>query len=188
MKYTFNGKRVSQYMADNNLSLNRVMKDTKKTNNVTVAKWRDGEVMRGEDILVFCNAYDVNPAEFFLEYEQPLLDEGKRKPHERESDKQKLDNALLQQQMTFITERAELEKTHLRELMQKDIDLARREADLRDTIRREMREEYEEQIQSLRSQLIDLTAQYRELELTSRSYSNISAVADNKGSNYIAKK
>lgn len=185
MKYTFNGKRVSQYMADNHLSLNRVMKDTKKTNNVTVAKWRDGEVMRGEDILVFCNVYDVNPAEFFLEYEQPLLDEGKRKPHERESDKQKLDNALLQQQMTFITERAELEKSHLRELMQKDIDLARREADLRDTIRREMREEYEEQIQSLRSQLIDLTAQYRELELMTGTR-RVSAVAECTGSTYGA--
>ena len=89
---------------------------------------------------------------------------------------------------THLQAVADLEKSHIRELMQKDIDLAKKEASIREEIRREMRDEYESQIATLRNQLLDLTAQYRELELTSRSYSNITAVADNKGSNYIAKK
>lgn len=174
MKYTFNGERVHQYMTANHLSLNRMMKETRKTNNVTVAKWRDGEVMRGEDILIFCNVYDVNPAEFFLEHGQPLLDRYKRISHDCESN-ERIANNTLQQQMAFIVERTELEKkhaheisdlekAHLRELMQKEIDFAHREADFRETIRREIREEYEEQIRDLRSQLMNLTTQYCKVE------------------------
>jgi ribosome recycling factor len=60
---------------------------------------------------------------------------------------------------------AEIEKAHIRELMQKDIDLAKKEASIREEIRREMRDEYEEQIHNLRSQLLDLTTQYHKLVL-----------------------
>ena len=193
MKYTFNFTRFPQLKEKRNLSVYRIKKDIHRTSPEGIQRWLDGAELRGEDIVDVCNAYGISPIEFFLCDGQPIVTESNS-----ETDTTS-ESEILKLKLQLTTERAEMEKTHLqavaelekahiRELMQKDIDLARREAEIREEIRREMRDEYESQIATLRNQLLDLTAQYRELELTSRSYSNITAVADNKGSNYIAKK
>ena len=44
---------------------------------------------------------------------------------------------------------AELEKKHIREMMQKDIDLARQEVKMREEIRRELKAEFEQDKQTL---------------------------------------
>ena len=77
---------------------------------------------------------------------------------------------------------ADLEKQHLREMMQKDIDLAKKEIEMRDQIRRELKAEFEadkqqiiesyedrlrdrdNDVAKLQQQLAELTVQYRELE------------------------
>lgn len=193
MKYTFNFTRFPQLKEERNLSVYRIKKDIHRTSPEGIQRWLDGAELRGEDIVDVCNAYGISPIEFFLCDGQPIVTESNS-----ETDTTS-ESEILKLQLQLTTERAEMEKTHLqavanlekahiRELMQKDIDLARREAEIREEIRREMRDEYESQIATLRNQLLDLTAQYRELELTAHSYSNITAVADNKGSNYIAKK
>ncbi len=193
MKYTFNFTRFPQLKEERNLSVYRIKKDIHRTSPEGIQRWLDGAELRGEDIVDVCNAYGLSPIEFFLCDGQPMVTESNS-----ETDTTS-ESEILKLQLQLTTERAEMEKTHLqavsdlekahiRELMQKDIDLAKKEATIREEIRREMRDEYESQIATLRNQLLDLTAQYRELELTSSSYSNITAVADNKGSNYIAKK
>jgi hypothetical protein len=193
MKYTFNFTRFPQLKEERNLSVYRIKKDIHRTSPEGIQRWLDGAELRGEDIVDVCNAYGISPIEFFLCDGQPIITESNS-----ENDTTS-ESEILKLQLQLTTERAEMEKTrlqavadlekaHIRELMQKDIDLAKKEATIREEIRREMRDEYESQIATLRNQLLDLTAQYRELELTSRSYSNITAVADNKGSNYIAKK
>lgn len=193
MKYSFNFTRFPQLKEERNLSIYRIKKDIHRTSPEGIQRWIDGAGLRGEDIVDVCNAYGISPIEFFLCDGQPMTNADKSEtdtPTESE---------ILKLQLQMETERvkiekqhlqavADLEKAHIRELMQKDIDLAKKEATIREEIRREMRDEYESQIATLRNQLIDLTTQYRELELTTRSYSNITAVADNKGSNYIAKK
>ena len=182
MKYTFNFTRFPQLKEERNLSVYRIKKDIHRTSPEGIQRWLDGAELRGEDIVDVCNAYGISPIEFFLCDGQPMTCESNS-----ETDTTS-ESEILKLQLQLTTERAEIEKTHIRELMQKDIDLARREAEIREEIRREMRDEYESQIATLRNQLLDLTAQYRELELTSSSYSKITAVADNNGSNYIAKK
>lgn len=193
MKYTFNFTRFPRLKEERNLSIYRIKKDIHRTSPEGILRWIDGAELRGEDIVDVCNAYGLSPIEFFLCDGQPMTCE-----NNSETDTTS-ESEILKLQLQLTTERAEMEKTHLqavadiekahiRELMQKDIDLAKKEASIREEIRREMRDEYESQIATLRNQLLDLTTQYRELELTARSYSNITAVADNKGSNYIAKK
>lgn len=193
MKYQFNITRFSQLIQETGDSIYRVQKKVGRTNRDGILRWIDGEILRGEDIVDVCNGYGISPLEFFLQDGNPLL---------AEVNKEQKDNAeteLLKLQLASVSERAELEKAHaqaistlekehLRELMQQEIDLSKKEVQMREEIRREMRDEYESQIATLRNQLLDLTTQYRELELTARSFSNITAVADNKGSNYIAKK
>jgi len=76
--------------------------------------------------------------------------------------KQQLERAEVEKQ--HMEEISNMKCEHIRELMQKEIDFAHREADSRETIRREIREEYEEQIRDLRSQLMNLTTQYCKVE------------------------
>lgn len=212
MKYSFNQSRFAQIMTERGLNKTIATRMLGRKNSSTIQNWMDGEKIESTHLVQICNTFDVNPAEFFLLNKKPIVTPkgNKMSSGVDETGTPAAPIDLVQQQLKFVDERAELEKNHLqqvadieknharevselekahlRELMQKDIDLAKKEASIREEIRREMRDEYESQITTLRNQLLDLTAQYRELELTSRSYSNITAVADNKGSNYVAKK
>ena len=95
---------------------------------------------------------------------------------------------------------AELEKKHIREMMQKDIDLARQEAKMREEIRRELKAEFEQvkqtlvdnyearlrnrdaDVAKLQQQLAELTLQYKELESKTEKgympYGTVTGVAD----------
>lgn len=171
MKYEFNSARFSQLRDERNLSIYRIKKDIHRTNPEGIQRWLDGAELRGEDIVDVCNAYNIPPTEFFLCDGHPMACETKSETGMPEESK------ILKVQLQMVTtERAEiekqhlqtiadLEKAHIRELMQKDIDLAKKEASIREEIRREMRDEYEEQIHNLRSQLLDLTTQYHKLDL-----------------------
>jgi len=171
MKYEFNSARFSQLRDERNLSIYRIKKDIHRTNPEGIQRWLDGAELRGEDIVDVCNAYNIPPTEFFLCDGHPMACETKSETGMPEESK------ILKVQLQMVTtERAEiekqhlqtiadLEKAHIKELMQKEIDFVRREADIRDTIRRELQAEYEEQIHNLRSQLLDITTQYHKLEL-----------------------
>ena len=171
MKYKFNSARFSQLRDERNLSIYRIKKDIHRTNPEGIQRWLDGAELRGEDIVDVCNAYNIPPTEFFLCDGHPMACETKSETGMPEESK------ILKVQLQMVTtERAEiekqhlqaiadLEKAHIKELMQKEIDFVRREADIRDTIRRELQAEYEEQIHNLRSQLFDITTQYHKLEL-----------------------
>lgn len=188
MKYQFDSKRFARMMDERNLSVYKILKTGIRTNHNVVAGWRDGNVMRGEDIVDVCNIYGLNPIEFFLADDKPMSEIYLHEPPTLETtNKNESQIAYMQQQIQNVREMAEiekkhlqaiadlkeqhsqekseLEKKHLRELMQKEIDLAHREADIRDTIRRELQAEYEEQIRGLRSQLLDLTTQYHKFGL-----------------------
>lgn len=170
IKYEFNSSRFPQLRDERNLSIYRIKKDIHRTNPEGIQRWLDGAALRGEDIVDVCNAYNIPPTEFFLCDGCPMVCENKSEtdtPTELE---------ILKVQLQMATERAEiekqhlqaiadLEKAHIKELMQKEIDFVRRETDVRDIIRRELQAEYEEQIQNLRSQLLELTTQYQKIEL-----------------------
>jgi len=195
MSYYFNERRFSQICEERHLNNVMLQDILDMTNTTPINNWRKGNRMYSNHLVRICNAFNISPAEFFLQDEEPLQ-APELEPTTCNGDSQYMQ---VHQTVAHVEEKAKIEKQymkeisdmkceHIRELMQKDIDLAKKEASIREEIRREMRDEYESQIATLRNQLLDLTAQYRELELTSRSYSNITAVADNKGSNYIAKK
>lgn len=199
MKYAFNSTRFAELMTERKLKKTNVARMLGRSQSYTVQNWMNGEKIESTHIVEICNIFDINPAEFFLLNGRPIVEPTRKTTSNISKDSiSDTPSANMQQQMQFINEKAELEKKHLqaistlekehlRELMQKEVDLARRESDIREEIRREMRDEYESQIATLRNQLIDLTTQYRELEILG-SRGPVTAVAECKGSNYIAKK
>ena len=199
MKYAFNSTRFAELMTERKLKKTNVARMLGRSQSYTVQNWMNGEKIESTHIVEICNIFDINPAEFFLLNGRPIVEPTRKTTSNISKDSiSDTPSATMQQQMQFINEKAELEKKHLqaistlekehlRELMQKEVDLARRESDIREEIRREMRDEYESQIATLRNQLIDLTTQYRELEILG-GRGPITAVAECKGSNYMAGK
>lgn len=195
MSYSFNEQRFAQLCKDRHLNNVMLQEALGMTNTTPINNWRSGNRIYSSHIVRICNAFNISPAEFFLKDEEPLQAPELDSTACEDKDSQYVQ---LQQTMANIKEKAELEKQylkeiadikceHVKELMQKDIDLARRESDIREAARKELREEYEEQIRDLRNQLLDLTTQYRELEILG-GRGPVTAVAECKGSNYMAGK
>lgn len=157
------------------------------TNTDTINRWRRGEAIRSDAMANICTALGVAPDTFFTLDGQPLCEVGEQKPISAQEKSQNVQLLLLQQEMQFKEQIAAMEREHLRELMQKDIEVAKKEADMREEIRTAIKQEYESEITRLRTQLIELSAQYKELELLG-GRGNVTAVADNHGRNYVTHK
>ena len=157
------------------------------TNTDTINRWRRGEAIRSDAMANICTALGVAPDTFFTLDGQPLCEVGEQKPISVQEKSQNMQLLLLQQEMQFKEQIASMEREHLRELMQKDIEVAKKEADIREEIRTTVKQEYESEITRLRTQLIELSAQYKELELLG-GRGNVTAVADNHGRNYVTHK
>ena len=196
MSYQFNEQRFSQLCAELNFNNVTLQAHLGMTNTTPINRWRNGEHMYSKHIVRVCNAFGISPAEFFLQDGQPFDAPDLAPTVCTNSDAQNVQIMHMQQEMTYIKEKAELERQHLqeiadmkcehtKELMTKEVELARREASMRESIRAEVKAEYEKEIATLRSQLLELSAQYKELEIIGGGQT-IHAVADNKGSNYIA--
>lgn len=171
MKYEFNTTRFANLMKERNLKKTRVAGMLGRSQSITVQRWMDGESIEGRHIVEICNKFDINPAEFFLCDGVSIILPEKTEITSDANNVVAMDvqQALLQQQVAFITERetldkqhiqaiANLEKKHIRELMQKDIDLAKKEVKLREEIREEIKTEYENEMMRLRTLLIELSA------------------------------
>lgn len=156
MKYQFNKNRFLELCNEKNLNLNNIKKALGMSNPKAIISWREGGDIRSEHLMRICNAYDVSPAEFFFNDGQLLVTtlESNKGTNEFSHDTQ---IALMNQEIQFIKQKADLECEHLRQLMQKDIDWAKKELKLREEIREEIKAEYENEIVRLRAMLIELS-------------------------------
>lgn len=167
MEYKFNKDYFSQLCAERRLTNVALQDALKMTNTTPINRWRAGKDIRSDHIVRICNAFNVNPAEFFLCDGKPIAapQKGEMTSTPDKNETPDASNELMKQQL----ERAEVEKQHMeeisnmkcehiRELMQKDIDLAKKEVRLREEIRKEIKAEYENEITRLRTLLIELSA------------------------------
>lgn len=158
MKYQFNKNRFLELCNEKNLNLNNIKRALGMSNPKAIISWREGGDIRSEHLMRICNAYDVSPAEFFL-IDGESMEGVNLKPKEELDDlSHETKYLLMQQEIQFIRQKAEMECNHLQELMQKDIDLARKEVRLREEIREEIKAEYENEVTRLRTLLIELSA------------------------------
>lgn len=158
MKYQFNKNKFLELCNEKNLNINNIKKALEMSNAKAINSWRAGGGIRSEHLMRICNAYDVSPAEFFLKDGEPLEAVNWEPKEESDGLSQNTKFLLMQQEIQYIKQKAEMECNHLRELMQKDIDLAKKEVKLREEIREEIKNEYENEMTRLRTLLIELSA------------------------------
>ena len=73
MKYEFNTNRFAELMTNRGLSPKDVATLLGMTNKGTIREWRDGALIGTKRLIDICNAFDINPTEFFLCDEKILL-------------------------------------------------------------------------------------------------------------------
>lgn len=179
MSYLYNKERIKEFIQSSGLTPMAVGRKVGVFNTETCNNWAKGSDIRVSTLLKIAEAYGIDLLEFFIEDGEKMSETYGKKRGEAPPPVAPEGNINY---IDYIKEVSEMEKRHLRELMQKDIDLAKKEVEMAERIREKVRQEtaadkqqiidsYEARltdrdktIGQLQQQLAELSAQYKELE------------------------
>lgn len=182
MAYTYNKWRIKEFAEESRLTPSQLGKTVGITNLDTVNRWMEGSIPSVEVLVRFANGNNLSLLEFFKENGEDMHKLYSKVEPEAESKGKSDDIVNVIPAITHVQEIARIEKEHLKELMQKEIDLAKKEVEMFDCIREKVKDEFnkdkEQIIESyearltdrdatiarLQQQLAELTVQYKELE------------------------
>ena len=185
MSYKYNNTRIKEFAERHKLGGRSIANRMGMSNDLAPRGWIGcTEKIYMHHFINFINTFKLDIREFF--YENGVLMSEDKPRRNTNCSLDDLEQDILPEQsalkLAYIKSVAELEKKHIREMMQKDIDLARQEAKMREEIRRELKAEFEQDKQTLvdnyearlrsrdadvaklQQQLAELTLQYKELE------------------------
>ena len=203
MSYKYNNTRIKEFAEKNKLSGRAIATHMEMSNDLAPRGWiACTEKIYMHHFINFINTFGFDIHEFFYQ-DNVLMSEGENSKNticSNESGSQSVPSDNSDLKLAHVKEISELEKKHIREMMQKDIDLARQEAKMREEIRRELKAEFEQDKQTLvdnyearlrsrdadvaklQQQLAELTLQYKELESRTEKgympYGGVTGVAD----------
>ncbi|MBR4923804.1 MAG: hypothetical protein IKY99_09375 [Bacteroidaceae bacterium] len=203
MSYKYNNTRIKEFAEKNKLSGRAIATRMGMSNDLAPRGWiACTEKIYMHHFINFINTFGFDIHEFFYQ-DNVLMSEGENSKNticSNESGSQSVPSDNSDLKLAHVKEISELEKKHIREMMQKDIDLARQEAKMREEIRRELKAEFEQDKQTLvdnyearlrsrdadvaklQQQLAELTLQYKELESRTEKgympYGGVTGVAD----------
>ena len=185
MVYKYNNTRIKEFAESKKIGGRTIANKMGMTNDTAPRGWiACTEKIYMHHFINFINTFGFDIHEFF--YQDGVLmseaqkDENKKCSSESEAQTVPADTSALE--LAHVKEISELEKKHIREMMQKDLELSRKEIELRNQIRQELKAEYNQDKQvlvdnyehrlrerdadvaRLQQQLAELTAQYKELE------------------------
>lgn len=203
MSYKYNNTRIKEFAEKNKLSGRAIATRMGMSNDLAPRGWIGcTEKIYMHHFINFINTFGFDIHEFF--YQDDVLmsetENGKNTKCSDESGSQSVPSGNSASELAHVKEMAELEKKHIREMMQKDIDLARKEVEMTDRIREKVKREFEQDKQQiiesyetrlrerdadvakLQQQLAELSLQYKELESNSEKgfmpYGGMTGVAE----------
>ena len=111
MKYKFNTNRFAELMTNRGLSPKDVATLLGMTNKGTIRDWRDGALIGIKRLIDICNAFDINPTEFFL-FDEKMLSVSAQNSIIESNEIESLQTqiAFLQEKLEFEKEKLEFEK------------------------------------------------------------------------------
>lgn len=186
MAYTYNKWRIKEFAEETSMTISQLGRTVGITNLETVSRWLEGSIPNVKVLARFASENHIPLLEFFSEDGTPMHKLYAKVEQEEKQEAKHIDIANVIPTISHVQEIARLEKEHLRELMQKDIDLAKKEVEMTDRIREKVKAEFEKDKQQiidsyearladrdaiigkLQQQLAELTVQYKELESTQR--------------------
>lgn len=196
MAYHYNKLKIKEFADKQGKSASDLRRITKVTREGVAEKWLEGSTPSCNTICVLADKLGVDILEFFSKDGRPLT-EIYQKREENTNQKCQDDNIQsIISESEHLKQLHELEKTYLREIMEKEVGFARKEIEIKDRIRQELKNEFaadkqkiidsyekrlamsNEQINQLRMQIAELSAQYKELEASQKEkgYSYLGAM------------
>lgn len=149
MTYKYNNSRIKEFAEKKGFGGRTIANKLKMSNDKAPRSWLAGaETIRMDHFLKFVNTFKIDIREFFYK-DDILMSETVETPcatentfYSQQNGTQKVSSTELDMVVSHIQEKAELEKKHIREMMQKDLELSHKEVELRKEIRKELKEEY----------------------------------------------
>lgn len=185
MSYKYNNTRIKEFAESKGIGGRTIANKMGMTNDLAPRGWINcTEKIYMHHFINFINTFGFDIHEFFYQ-DGVLMSEAFKEENSKCSDEpssQSVPTDTTALELAHVKEMAELEKKHIREMMQKDIDLARQEVEMTDRIREKVKREFEQDKQQiiesyeerlrerdadvakLQQQLAELTLQYKELE------------------------
>ena len=177
MAYIYNKWRLKEFAEKTGKTVSQMGGVVGISNMETVRGWLEGKNPRVDTVVKFASNAGINLLEFFEE-DGIRMDEIYSKGEKVEVE-EPTDTISYVEHLRQVSD---MEKTHIKEMMQKDIDLAKKEVEMREQIRRELKAEFEadkrqiiesyedrlrerdNDVAKLQQQVAELTVQYKELE------------------------
>ena len=203
MSYKYNNTRIKEFAESKGIGGRTIANKMGMTNDLAPRGWINcTEKIYMHHFINFINTFGFDIHEFFYQ-DGVLMSEAFKEENSKCSDEpssQSVPTDTTALELAHVKEMAELEKKHIREMMQKDIDLARQEVEMTDRIREKVKREFEQDKQQiiesyeerlrerdadvakLQQQLAELTLQYKELESKTEKgympYGGVTGVAE----------
>lgn len=203
MSYKYNNTRIKEFAESKGIGGRTIANKMGMTNDLAPRGWINcTEKIYMHHFINFINTFGFDIHEFFYQ-DGVLMSEAFKEENSKCSDEpssQSVPTDTTALELAHVKEMAELEKKHIREMMQKDIDLARKEVEMTDRIREKVKREFEQDKQQiiesyeerlrerdadvakLQRQLAELTLQYKELESKTEKgympYGGVTGVAE----------
>jgi hypothetical protein len=203
MSYKYNNTRIKEFAESKGIGGRTIANKMGMTNDLAPRGWINcTEKIYMHHFINFINTFGFDIHEFFYQ-DGVLMSEAFKEENSKCSDEpssQSVPTDTTSLELAHVKEMAELEKKHIREMMQKDIDLARQEVEMTDRIREKVKREFEQDKQQiiesyeerlrerdadvakLQQQLAELTLQYKELESKTEKgympYGGVTGVAE----------
>ena len=185
MSYKYNNTRIKEFAESKGIGGRTIANKMGMSNDLAPRGWINcTEKIYMHHFINFINTFGFDIHEFFYQ-DGVLMSEAMKEENSKCSDEtssQSVPTDTTALELAHVKEMAELEKKHIHEMMQKDIDLARQEVEMTDRIREKVKREFEQDKQQiiesyeerlrerdadvakLQQQLAELTLQYKELE------------------------
>lgn len=152
MSYKYNNTRIKEFAELRRFGGRSIANRMNMKNDLAPRGWiACSETIHMHHFINFINTFGLDIHEFFYQ-DGVLMSEAIKKENSKCSDEpssQSVPTDTTVLELAHVKEMAELEKKHIREVMQKDIDFARQEAKMREEIRRELKAEFEQDKQTL---------------------------------------
>lgn len=177
MSYEYNKWRIKEFAEATGKTPYQLGALAGITNLNNPKGWLEGKTPNVNTLVKFANGSGISLLEFFSEDGIPMSER-----YSQAEIPAHTDDISTIPLIEHVREVSRMEKEHLAELMQKDIDLAKKEMEMSDRIREKVKAEYnrdkeqiigsyesrlterDNTIARLQQQLAELTAQYKELE------------------------
>lgn len=188
MSYKYNNTRIKEFAESKGIGGRSIANKMGMTNDLAPRGWINcTEKIYMHHFINFINTFGFDIHEFFYK-DGVLMSEAMKEENSKcssetpESVPEGAARECSAMELAHVKKVAEMEKEHLREMMQKDLEISRKEISLREEIRKELKAEFEadkqqiidsyearltdrdKTIGQLQQQLAELSAQYKELE------------------------